>query len=89
MSEQGSESNRSRLVWRCRRGVKELDLLLLGWLNTQFEGASPQLKAGFEALLELPDPLLLRYVLGKEAPEQAQLAAVIDAIVNRDRLISG
>jgi antitoxin CptB len=67
--------------WRCRRGMKELDLLLTGWLETQFERASQAQRGQFEALLELPDPQLARYLLGGERPERAELAALVDAVV--------
>jgi antitoxin CptB len=76
------------MAWRCRRGMKELDLLLSGWLETQFEHASDAQRGQFEALLELPDPQLARYLLGGERPEQAELAAVVDAVLTRTRIMS-
>jgi antitoxin CptB len=69
-----------KLHWRCRRGMKELDLMLASWLESQFERASDAQRAQFEALLELPDPQIARYLLGRERPEGAELAALIDAI---------
>jgi len=72
--------DRSRLAWRCRRGVKELDLLLMGWLSRDFESATPDERERFAALLELPDPELARYLLGAELPRQAALAAAVRAI---------
>ena len=68
------------MAWRCRRGMKELDLLLACWLDTQFEQASQDLRSQFEALLELPDPLLARYLLGGQRPERADLAALVESI---------
>jgi antitoxin CptB len=72
-------ANRRRLLWRCRRGMKELDLLLVGWLERQFDGASEAARGQFEALLELPDPQIAGYLLGREPPP-AQLAALVEAI---------
>jgi succinate dehydrogenase flavin-adding protein (antitoxin of CptAB toxin-antitoxin module) len=60
--------------------MKELDLLLAGWLDTRFEQASRELRSQFEALLELPDPLLARYLLGGQRPERADLAALVECI---------
>jgi antitoxin CptB len=76
------------MAWRCRRGMKELDLLLSGWLETQFERASDAQRGQFEALLELPDPQLARYLLGGERPEGAELAAVIDAVLTGKGIMS-
>jgi antitoxin CptB len=76
-----SESeSRSRLAWRCRRGTKELDLLLLGWLARSFDSASAYERAAFAALLELPDPELADCLLGVRQPPNAALAAAVAAI---------
>jgi antitoxin CptB len=79
---------RPRMAWRCRRGMKELDLLLIGWLETQFERASDAQRGQFEALLELPDPQLARYLLGGERPEGAELAAAVDAVLSGTGIMS-
>jgi antitoxin CptB len=68
--------------------MKELDLLLIGWLEAQFERASEAQRGQFEALLELPDPQLARYLLGGERPERADLAAVVDAVLTRNNIMS-
>jgi antitoxin CptB len=80
--------DRPRMAWRCRRGMKELDLLLAGWLDTQFERASAAQRGQFEALLELPDPQLARYLLGGERPESAALAAMVESILARTGIMS-
>jgi len=84
----GPAADRPRMAWRCRRGMKELDLLLAGWLDTRFEQASEDQRREFEALLELPDPQLARYLLGGERPERADLAAVVDAVLTRNNIMS-
>jgi antitoxin CptB len=75
-----ADPERSRLSWRCRRGMRELDLLLLAWLEGAFDTASGEERACFAALLELPDPQLARYLTAAERPEDAGLATLIDAI---------
>jgi antitoxin CptB len=88
VSGQAPAADRARLVWRCRRGMKELDLLLAHWLETRFEQASAELRRQFEALLELPDPLLARYLLGAERPERADLAALVECIRGSSNIMS-
>ena len=68
--------------------MKELDLLLVGWLDAQFDRASEAQRGQFEALLELPDPQLARYLLGGERPESADLAAVVESILTRLGIMS-
>ena len=62
----------NRLRWRCRRGMKELDVLLERWLARDAAGASPETLAVFEGLLALQDPDLARYLLkGEVHPDAA------------------
>jgi antitoxin CptB len=70
---------RERIAWRCRRGMRELDLMLLRWLEERYEGASPAQRAQFEALLDLPDPQLAAWLLQGVAP-MAQFAALIETL---------
>lgn len=60
--------NPARLRWRCRRGTRELDLLLLRFLDGDFEGLDTPDQQAFEALLEQQDPDLARWLLGAEPP---------------------
>jgi len=77
----------SRLLWRCRRGLKELDLLLEHFARERAAGVSPGLQGAFERLLELPDPVLVELLLGPAEyvpsfpgdPELEQVAALVAA----------
>lgn len=61
-----------RLLWRCRRGMKELDLVLTRYLAQRWPDAGSDERARFEQILELPDPLLAGYLMGREqAPDPA------------------
>jgi antitoxin CptB len=68
-----------RLRWRCRRGMKELDILLTRYLDQRFCSASPQEQAEFRGLLDRPDPEIYAYCLGAERPP-AHLAVLIERI---------
>ena len=68
--------------------MKELDLLLSGWLDTQFEHSSDEQRSQFETLLELPDPQLAGYLLGGERPQRADLAALVECIRGTSRIMS-
>ncbi len=73
------DADRNRLRWQCRRGMLELDELLLNYLQNDFAASPPEQQASFRALLALEDPLLHRWLLaGVEAPAQWQ--AVVTAI---------
>jgi len=69
-----------RLLWRCRRGLKELDLLLERFARGRLPGAPRALRERFARLLELPDPVLAQYLLGGQDPAEPQLAQLVGAI---------
>ena len=71
---------RRRLYWQCRRGMRELDLLLQGFLETGFDRLTETEQKAFEDLLGLPDQLLLAYLMGRQRPPQSALAHVVQQI---------
>ena len=78
MPESESEARHlARLRWRCRRGMRELDVLLTGYLERAYPQASPAERHGFERLLEMPDPLIMAYLTGRETVTELALADVV------------
>ena len=70
---------KAQLRWQCRRGMRELDELLLRYLDSTYAGAGDAEKAAFRALLTLPDPELISYLLGQQSPP-SELASVTERI---------
>jgi antitoxin CptB len=69
-----------RLRWRCRRGLLEVDLLLQRFARDRLEALSAEEAAVLAGLLERPDAELLEWLLGRERPEDPQVADVVDRI---------
>lgn len=62
------ELRRKTILWRAtHRGTREMDLLLGGFARTVIDLMQPSELDELEALVELPDPLLMAWVLGEEA----------------------
>jgi len=76
----GLNAELSRLRWRCRRGTRELDQVLGGWLDARYPSASENARAAFARLLERQDPELWDWIIGHGRPENRDEAAVIDEI---------
>ena len=74
-----------RLLWRCRRGMRDLDILLERWLATRWPGAPEARRAAFRALLELPDPELAALCLGGGVTAVPEIAALIAEITDPAR----
>jgi len=66
----------NQLRWRCRRGMRELDVLLERYLANCWAAASDARRREFLILLELADPDLSAFCLGRAAPPP-ELAALI------------
>jgi len=60
--------------------MKELDVMLVRWLDGAGRGASSAETACFDRLLDLPDPELAGYLLRGEPPAEPDLAALVAAI---------
>ena len=69
-----------RLLWRCRRGMKELDVLLERFARRELPGASTEQRQTLTRLLELPDPELVDYLLGQAIPPDPELAGLVNRI---------
>lgn len=44
-----------RVLWRCRRGLLELDIVLQAFVSQRFAALAPAELQAFDALLDLPD----------------------------------
>ena len=74
----------ARLRWRCRRGMKELDLVLLRWLEQDYPRASTAERAAFARILDLQDPEIFGYLVGRDEPSDETLCHVL-ARIRHDR----
>jgi antitoxin CptB len=73
--------DRGRIRWRCRRGMRELDMLLEGWFERHFD-REPQHQQAFLALLECEDPDIWAWLIGHAQPP-AELADVIHRLQHK------
>jgi succinate dehydrogenase flavin-adding protein (antitoxin of CptAB toxin-antitoxin module) len=64
--------------------MRELDELLLRYLEEEYPGDSEADKDAFHAVLELADPELNGYLLQRQTPTSEPIARVIDRILRRN-----
>jgi antitoxin CptB len=80
----------ARLRWRCRRGLRELDVLLERYLGERWPVAAPAEQAAFVRLLELPDPDLAALCLGQTvAVDGVTVQVIADITRAAGRELSG
>jgi antitoxin CptB len=78
------DEERRKLMWRCRRGMKELDLLLVRYLRRDYEAAPSDERFAFVEFLELPDPDIARYLIAGDVPDDSRHAALCRKLVQSD-----
>ena len=69
-----------RLRWQCRRGMKELDVVLERWLAGRYPTATDGERRAFRSLLGAQDPELVAWLFGRERPADPAVAALVDEI---------
>lgn len=79
MSSDVSASELSRLRWRCRRGMRELDMLLTRWLEVEYPLASPGQRVTFQQLLEREDDEVWDWMMGRASPPE-ELKTIVHSI---------
>jgi antitoxin CptB len=66
-----------RLRWRCRRGMKELDVVLERYVQRGLAQAGKLERETLAELLSLADPELAGYLLAGETPADPRLAQLV------------
>ena len=75
----------AKLKWRCRRGVKEFDVLFGRFVETEYPNLTDEQKGYFHVLLDEQDPVIMDWLFGRSEPEEQGLKWIIGKL----KLISG
>ncbi len=70
----------SELRWKCRRGMKELDVLLQTYLERYYQESNKAQQEAFLKVLDIQDPELYFIILGKSEPSDTTLLPIIDKL---------
>ena len=71
-----------RLRWRCRRGMRELDQILLNYLLVHWRQAPTADRALFLQILETEDDNLWRWCMNREQPEDPALEQFVRKLID-------
>ena len=81
-----NEALLKRLRWRCRRGTRELDALLGGWLDMHGTQAEETALASFDEFLDQPDPQIWDWLMGNTQSPRGDWQEIVVAIRTRNRI---
>jgi antitoxin CptB len=73
----------NRLFWHSRRGMLELDALLVPFLKEAYRELSVDDQSRYERLLESEDTDMFSWFMQKSIPEDPDLARIVKIILDR------
>jgi len=73
-------SEKSRIRWLCRRGMKELDVLLERFLGAEYEMLDERERMELLALVQMEDPDLYALIMERSAPANETQADLLTRI---------
>ena len=71
---------KKKLVWQCRRGMLELDVVLIPFLENHFDSLTQEQQILFSELLAEADPDLYTWIMGYEKSDNHNLNTMIQII---------
>lgn len=79
------DADAKRVYWHSRRGMLELDLVLMPFAEHVYPQLAAADQAAYKRLLAREDPELFRWLLGHGTTDDEQLAGMITKILNYAR----
>jgi antitoxin CptB len=76
------EADLKRLYWHSRRGMWELDLLLIPFLKHRYEQLDETDRAAYRALIDHEDQELFTWLMRREWPQDDALRRLVKMIVD-------
>lgn len=84
-----TEEEINRMRWASRRGMLELDLVLEPFVAARYAHLDERDRARFQQLVACEDQELFGWFLGREQPEDKELASIVSRILEFTRTPPG
>lgn len=78
-------SNKARIHWACRRGMRELDISIMPFFEHEYDLLSEADKQIFVRLLSSDDPDLFNWLMNYGVPKDPELAYMVKFIQMRNK----
>ncbi|GGK35264.1 FAD assembly factor SdhE [Aliivibrio fischeri] len=79
-----SAEEKARVKWACRRGMLELDVVIMPFFDEYFEELTEAEQQAFVSLLECDDPDLFTWIMGHGRSDNLAHASMVDKIVEHN-----
>lgn len=74
-----------RILWKCRRGTRELDLTLENFVRSHYQELPGQARAEFQSLLEYDDSRLIDWLCLQKNPDVPEVREIVSRIWSASR----
>jgi antitoxin CptB len=82
-----SDSDYKRVCWASRRGMLELDLILVPFVKNRFLELSPENQQRYVTLMEGDDTDMFSWFLKRVKPSDPEIAAIVEEILSYTKSI--
>ena len=72
---------KARILWHCRRGMLELDLILLKFAENHVQKLNSEQLTDFEEFLTCTDPEIYSWLMEYEKPEKKEFLELVKFIL--------
>ena len=79
--------NKNRLLWACRRGMLELDLILASFVENVYDALEDNDKLRFQVLLECEDQSLFMWFMKRDDPTDPDMRRIVQIIRDSRRSV--
>ena len=76
---------KKKILWQCRRGLWELDIILLPFVEKEFTNLNKQDQLLFQQLLKYEDIELFDIFVNKIEPQESQFINLIQLILDKKK----
>ena len=77
-----SQEKLNRLFWHSRRGMLELDLILVPFVQNHYVNLSEQDQAIYDRFITCEDQDLFAWLMQRSVPEDDEFAKIVKQILN-------
>jgi antitoxin CptB len=77
------KAEQGRLGWQCRRGIKEVEVVLIPYFEKRFNQASEREQSLFIRLLECQDVDMFEWFTYRAEPEDSELAEIVGIVLGK------
>ncbi|SHO57134.1 FAD assembly factor SdhE [Vibrio quintilis] len=76
-----TNEEKARIKWACRRGMLELDVVIMAFYDECFDKLKESEQRDFVSLLECDDPDLFSWIMGHTRSDNLSHASIVDKII--------